>query len=1228
MSLPKGGGAISGMGEKFTANPVTGTASLNLPLPMSPGRGGMTPSVGLAYDSGSGNGPFGLGWRLTTPSIRRKTDRGLPRYIDNGEHADTYVLSDADDLVPLLEDKGGSWEQPAARTASYDGADWDVTLYRPRIEGGFSLIERWKRQTDGRIWWRTISRDNLHRVYGRSDQARLTNPDQQRQVFEWLLEEESDCLGNVISYQYKAEDREGVNSHPAEQHRSTTGSKVAYRYLKRVRYGNTVMGHNPDAGLSSGFYDPATDTFGDSTKNAGTFLFDLVFDYGEHDSTDPSVSPSGTWSVRPDPFSRYRSGFDVRCYRLCQRVLMFHAFTELRQDAGVAIPAVVRSLELSYTARPTATTLSSTQVKGWKWTGSTYETDTMPAVSYSYAQPTIDETVRFVEGMDDLPSGLDMRQWRWVDLDGEGLSGLLTEQGGGLYYKRNDGGGQLAAARKLPRQAAVRLNGPGARLVDLDGDGNLDMVVMRPGLSGYQARSDGEDGWEDFRHFRRTPTHSPDDPDVRLIDLNGDGHADILVSEEEVFTWYPSHARQGYGAPQRRRQSHNEEKGPRLLFSKQGEQIFLADMSGDGLTDLVRVRNGSICYWPNRGYGRFGARVQMKGAPRFDRPDRFKPDCIRLADVDGSGPTDLLYIGPDGVRIWFNEAGNGFSAATMLSRLPSVARPNEVQVADLEGNGTACLVWSSPLMRENMRPLRYIRLMAKGKPWLMTQIDNGLGRTTTLEYTASTAFYLADRRAGTPWATRLPFPVHCLSRVESHDAITGHRFASRYAYHHGYFDGPEREFRGFGMVEQWDTESFSDFAATSPQYDPAIVQQVPPVRTRTWFHTGAWKKKGTLTSAYETEYFDGDDNALHLPPPSLPTGLTPQEARDAHRALKGQMLRQEVYAEDGSGNLATLYTVSEQTFQIKQLQPLHGKYPPSFHMVSGQSLSFTYDLDVSESSTEPPDPRVSQTMTLAVDEYGVVTRSAAVSYRRRTPIAGSDADLDEEQKITRVIVSENDVVHQDDAIETDNLWRLGVPWQSRSWEFSGAVNGSTSSKNLQDTTALADPQTLNATFTGFLAADTLSYEEAVPADGYRRLLGHQVVTYWRDDLSGAAPIKSVGKRAVPYQKYALVYTEGLLSSLFGTKSGSTYGGRLTETMLTDAGYVSPLGGVDPLLADPTAGAATSGDYWWIPSGRTTLDDTAFYQPFEHIDPFGNTTKLTWDGYDLLTEEVESPPAAG
>src|SRR3989337_1962241 len=99
VSLPKGGGAIRGIGEKFAANPVTGTAGLSLPIATSPGQRGCGPQLSLSYDSGSGNGPFGFGWSLSLPTITRKTDKGLPRYRDSSQ-SDVFVLSGAEDLVP------------------------------------------------------------------------------------------------------------------------------------------------------------------------------------------------------------------------------------------------------------------------------------------------------------------------------------------------------------------------------------------------------------------------------------------------------------------------------------------------------------------------------------------------------------------------------------------------------------------------------------------------------------------------------------------------------------------------------------------------------------------------------------------------------------------------------------------------------------------------------------------------------------------------------------------------------------------------------------------------------------------------------------------------------------------------------------------------------------------------------------------------------------------------
>ena len=125
-------------------------------------------------------------------------------------------------------------------------------------------------------------------------------------------------------------------------------------------------------------------------------------------------------------------------------------------------------------------------------------------------------------------------------------------------------------------------------------------------------------------------------------------------------------------------------------------------MSGDGLTDLVRIRNGEVCYWPNLGYGRFGAKVTMDNAPWFDDPDQFDHKRIRLADIDGSGTTDIIYLHRDGVRLYFNQSGNGWSAAAAAEGVPARRRPGEHRARPI-CSATAPPAWSGrrrcPAMR-------------------------------------------------------------------------------------------------------------------------------------------------------------------------------------------------------------------------------------------------------------------------------------------------------------------------------------------------------------------------------------------------------------------------------------------------------------------------------------------------------------------------------------------------
>src|SRR5260370_42390326 len=121
----------------------------------------------------------------------------------------------------------------------------------------------------------------------------------------------------------------------------------------------------------------------------------------------------------------------------------------------------------------------------------------------------------------------------------------------------------------------------------------------------------------------------------------------------------------------------------------------------------------------------------------------------------------------------------------------------------------------------------YMDGMGGGEAQVRTKARNSLGAETEIQYAPSTKLYLEDKFAGNPWITRLPFPVHCVKRVSIHDKWRDVTFTNTYSYHHGYYDVVEREFRGFGSVDQVDVEDYYKFASGN-----ANSPYIPNDRTR------------------------------------------------------------------------------------------------------------------------------------------------------------------------------------------------------------------------------------------------------------------------------------------------------------------------------------------------------------------------------------------------------------
>jgi uncharacterized damage-inducible protein DinB len=86
-------------------------------------------------------------------------------------------LSGAKDLVPALrfDPIAKQWIREVSQVTLDDGM-YAIQRYRPRVEGLFAQIERWTHKDNGEVFWRSISKDNITSVYGKSVGARIADP--------------------------------------------------------------------------------------------------------------------------------------------------------------------------------------------------------------------------------------------------------------------------------------------------------------------------------------------------------------------------------------------------------------------------------------------------------------------------------------------------------------------------------------------------------------------------------------------------------------------------------------------------------------------------------------------------------------------------------------------------------------------------------------------------------------------------------------------------------------------------------------------------------------------------------------------------------------------------------------------------------------------------------------------------------------------------------------------
>ena len=220
------------------------------------------------------------------------------------------------------------------------------------------------------------------------------------------------------------------------------------------------------------------------------------------------LRPTGPGRCRRDPFSTYRPGFEVRTYRRCHRVLMFHHFPD---EPGVGADCLVCSTDLSYasTGGSGMTTVASVTHTGYRRRRRRLPAASLPPLEFRYSQAVIGTEVRDLspDALENLPAGIDGTAYQWVDLDGEGLSGVLARQGGAWFYKANLGDGRFAPERSARHPARDgRGAGRGSNCSTWPATATWtwpsSAARCRVSTSGRDDR-----GWQPFRPFRSCAEH-------------------------------------------------------------------------------------------------------------------------------------------------------------------------------------------------------------------------------------------------------------------------------------------------------------------------------------------------------------------------------------------------------------------------------------------------------------------------------------------------------------------------------------------------------------------------------------------------------------------------------------------------------------------------------------------------------------------------------------------------
>lgn len=1008
LSLPKGGGALKGLDAELNSAGVNGMATFTIPLPISSGRG-YAPSLSLQYSSGQGNSEFGVGWQLPLLRISRRTQKGVPNYgqeIDKTGKIDQFVGPNGELLISIEEKIKKDIINHDEIPTSYN-----ITRYCSRSEGNFLRFEHYQLNNEDAGHWLIYSPDGQIHCLGKTEKGRISDPENNKKVAIWLLEESLSPTGEHIGYHYLAEDGEGL---PEPLPEWELGRKRnAQRYLSKITYGN--LEQHESLYLASLSVLPQEG-----------WLFSLVLDYGERGNNLDEIPPfdipeNGQWLVRSDIFSRYEYGFELRTYRLCRQVLMYHHFPEQLGEDNV----LVKRLWLEYEDNPVLSTLRSVTVTGY----GEHSSQSLPPIEFSYTpfSPNNNTGWQSFDLPDtDFEGVYKGQKFQLVDLYKDGVAGVLYFNAGEWKYRSpirdvtadNPDAVTYSDWETLPLIPGLRPEN--AYLADINNDSELDWIITSPGLSGFFTHQNHS--WSEFTPFNALPLEFFSS-DIRFVDINHRGFSDLALLGPASVRVYLNNGN-GFEAG-----ADIALPATAAIGNWQHDHasvVAFSDVAGSGQQHWMKVSAEGVSFSPNLGNGRFGPVIKLSG---FSPETPFNPERIYLADINGSGTTDLIYADSDKLYLYLNQAGNSYGEPHIIP-LPDGLRYTDLLskllIADIRGTGVPSLILSVVGDDGYYHHWRYD--FTPVKSYLLSSVSNNMGAYTEWGYRSSAQYWLDEKKEAPETTSRLPMPIYVQAYSYIKDEISGNSLSQSYTYRRGVFDQSEREFRGFGYISI--TESAIDLSKNDSPDDKNT-------RIDSWYHLGYEGDDNHLINCWL-----GDEEAF-TPAPTQLTYYDAEKQQDVilenpdeatlkglYRGLQGMLIRKEIW----DINKAVPFNVQTTRLRARLVKPIvyddnrndRVIKEPVVMPVELEKVNYDYEGIAN-------DPVISQQIIIQQEEYGAILHRVSINYPRRDkPLTNPyppqfpeevwHNSYDEQQQTLHVFEERFQFIHFDE----QNIWRLSV----------------------------------------------------------------------------------------------------------------------------------------------------------------------------------------------------------